>query len=62
MFLTYKFRIHRKSSIVAKAIKVAIAAFIAGNFETKAQSLAMRLAKRGCWRPCYYTYSIFNVF
>ena len=24
-----------------------------GNFETKAQSLAMRLAKRGCWRPSY---------
>ena len=26
---------------------------VQGNFETKAQSLAMRLAKRGCWRPCY---------
>ena len=24
-----------------------------GNFETKAQSLAMRLAERGCWRPSY---------
>ena len=24
-----------------------------GNFETQAQSLAMRLAKRGCWRPSY---------
>ena len=24
-----------------------------GNFETKAQSLAMRLVKRGCWRPSY---------
>ena len=24
-----------------------------GNFETVAQSLDMRLAKRGCCRPCY---------
>ena len=24
-----------------------------GKIETKAQILAMRLAKRGCWRPCY---------
>ena len=27
--------------------------FCLGKFETEAQILAMRLAKRGCWRPCY---------
>ena len=38
----YRFRIHRKYSIAAKAIKVAIATFIQGNFQNQAQSLAMR--------------------
>ena len=30
MSLTYRFRIHRKYTIVAKAIKVTVATFIAG--------------------------------
>ena len=33
MFLTYRFRIHRKYTIVAKAIKVATATFIAGKHQ-----------------------------
>ena len=35
-------------------IETAQAVPITGNFETSAQNLAMRLAWRGCLRPCYF--------
>lgn len=38
---------HRSKSKISQGLILQV------NFETEARSLAMRLAKRGCWRPCY---------
>ena len=44
-----------RKKFVLVVIKSDISDFIRGNFETKAQSLAMRFAKRSCWRPLLAT-------
>ena len=49
MFLTYRFRIHRKYSIVEKAMKVAIATFIAGKLRDLGSKFSHETALAGCW-------------
>jgi len=44
-----------RKKFVLVVIKSDLSAFIRGNFETKAQSLAMRFAMRSCWRPLLAT-------
>ena len=62
MFLTYRFRIHRNYTIVAKVIKVATATFIAGKHRDLGSMFSHETALAGFWRPCSYIYSIFNVY
>ena len=50
--LRNKFKVKKLFS-VAK-VKLASQDNFTGNFETKAQNLGMRLAKRGCCRPGYF--------
>lgn len=50
--LRNKFKVKKLFS-VAK-VKLASQANFTGNFETLAQNLGMRLAKRGCCRPGYF--------
>ena len=51
-FLRNKFKVKKLFS-VAK-VKLASQDNFTGNFETKAQNLGMRLAKRGCCHPGYF--------
>ena len=51
-FLRNKFKVKKLFSVAE--VKLASQANFTGNFETKAQSLGMRLAKRGCCRPGYF--------
>ena len=45
----------KEKNLVLAVIKSDLSDFIRGNFETKAQSLAMRFAMRSCWRPLLAT-------
>lgn len=51
-FLRNKFKVKKLFSVAE--VKLASQANFTGNFETKAQNLGMRLAKRGCCRPGYF--------
>ena len=54
--LKYRFylaKIKRKTPLNSSSKISHFGLFYKGKFETEARILAMRLALRGCWRPCY---------
>ena len=50
----YVTNLKQKELFPVAKVKLASKANFTGNFETKAQNLGMRLAKRGCCRPGYF--------
>ena len=49
----YLAKIKRKTPLNSSSKISQSGLFYKGKFETEARILAMRLALRGCWRPCY---------
>ena len=50
----YVTNLKQKELFSVAKVKLASQDNFTGNFETKAQNLGMRLAKRGCCRPGYF--------
>ena len=46
-------KIKKEKTFLRSKSNISLQLILQGKIETEARFLAMRLAKRGCWRPCY---------